>query len=56
MNGELVREEYEKNQSFKQWLDAYYTYKGISFDAALTNPTVIYSAKYWKGQREEGKV
>ena len=56
MDEELVREEYEKNQSFKQWLDAYCAYKSISFDTALTVPTVIYSAKYWKGQREEGKV
>lgn len=49
----LIQEEYEKNSKFNQWMRAYCTYKSITYEDALKDSMVAYSAKYWKEQGEK---
>lgn len=55
MNPDEARHEYEINEDFHSWFDAYRVHNVFSFERLLEDPIVIYSAKFWKNEREKEK-
>ncbi len=53
MSPEEIRNEYKINEDFHAWFDIYLAHSVFSFDILLEDPIVIYSAEFWKNEREK---
>lgn len=53
MSPEEIRNEYKINKDFHAWFDTYLAHSVCSFDISLEDPIVIYSAEFWKNEREK---